>query len=146
MGSRTLRYDPATYFVMSVDLAAVGALHPSEEGHPYLAIMAGSDPPSPGFPVAPITPELLDAGVCLLRLMEHLDEITALAPAYERERSCSASCRDRSTGCCATSPHLTPPARAGNTIWWTRENFASPLRVSDLADMAALNTSAQKLS
>lgn len=38
VGSRTLRYDPATYFVMSVDLPAVGALHPSEEGHPYLAV------------------------------------------------------------------------------------------------------------
>lgn len=32
VGDRTLRYDPATYFVMSVDLPAVRTVHPSVSG------------------------------------------------------------------------------------------------------------------
>lgn len=160
VGSRTLRYDPATYFVMSVDLPAVGALHPSEKGQPYLAVSltltpaiiaslladlpepAGSDPSSPGFSVAPVTPELLDAWVRLLRLMEHPDEIAALAPAYEREilfrvlqGPLGWMLRDIATPDTALS-------RVANTVHWIRENFARPLRVSDLAEMAALSISA----
>lgn len=44
VGDRTFRYDPATYFVMSVDLPAVGSVHPSEEGHPYLAVSLTLEP------------------------------------------------------------------------------------------------------
>jgi len=103
VGDRSFRYDPATYFVMSVDLPAVGSVHPSDKGEPYLALSltlqpsivanlladlpkpAGGALYSPGFSVAPMTPELLDAWLRMLRLMGHPDEIAALAPAYERE-------------------------------------------------------------
>jgi hypothetical protein len=33
---RTLPYDLATYFVMSLDLPAVGSVHPAETGEPIL--------------------------------------------------------------------------------------------------------------
>ena len=36
VGDRTFRYDPATYFVMSVDLPAVGCVRPSETETPIL--------------------------------------------------------------------------------------------------------------
>lgn len=38
VGGTALRYDPATYFVMSVDLLAVGTVHSDADGLPYLAI------------------------------------------------------------------------------------------------------------
>ena len=38
VGDKTLRYDPATYFVMSIDLPAVGLVHPAASGEPYLAM------------------------------------------------------------------------------------------------------------
>ena len=44
VGDRTFRYDPATYFVMSVDLPAVGSVHPSTAGEPYLAVSLTLDP------------------------------------------------------------------------------------------------------
>jgi hypothetical protein len=44
VGDRTLHYDPATYFVMSVDLPAVGAVRPSALGEPYLAVSLTLDP------------------------------------------------------------------------------------------------------
>ncbi|GGF85823.1 AraC family transcriptional regulator [Azorhizobium oxalatiphilum] len=160
VGDRTLRYDPATYFVMSVDLPAVGSVHPSDADEPYLAvsltlepsIVAGllADLPKPaggelyasGFSVASVTPELLDAWLRMLRLMEHPHDIAVLAPAYEREilyrvlqGPLGWMLRDIATPDTALS-------RIGVAIQWIRENFARPLRVEALAQMAALSVSA----
>ncbi|MFT0858701.1 AraC family transcriptional regulator N-terminal domain-containing protein [Ancylobacter sp. G4_0304] len=160
VGDRTFRYDPATYFVMSVDLPAVGSVHASAVGDPYLAVSltlepaivanlladlpkpAGGELYSSGFSVAPVTPELLDAWLRMLRLMERPDEIAALAPAYEREilfrvlqGPLGWMLRDVATPDTALS-------RIGIAIQWIRENFAKPLRVDALAEMAALSVSA----
>jgi hypothetical protein len=34
IGAQTLHYDPATYFVMSIDLPAVGTIHAESTGEP----------------------------------------------------------------------------------------------------------------
>jgi AraC-like DNA-binding protein len=160
VGDRTFRYDPATYFVMSVDLPAVGSVHPSDDGEPYLAISltlkpaivanlladlhkpAGGELYSLGFSVAPVTLELLDAWLRMLRLMERPNDIAALAPAYEREilfrvlqGPLGWMLRDIATPDTALS-------RISVTIQWIRENFAKPMRVEVLAEMAALSISA----
>lgn len=160
VGDRTFRYDPATYFVMSVDLPAVGSVHSTADGDPYLAVSltlepaivanlladlpkpAGGELYSSGFSVAPVTPELLDAWLRMLRLMDRPNEIAALAPAYEREilfrvlqGPLGWMLRDIATPDTALS-------RIGIAIQWIRENFAKPLRVDALAEMAALSVSA----
>ncbi|ATX65561.1 AraC family transcriptional regulator [Roseinatronobacter bogoriensis] len=160
VGNRTFRYDPATYFVMSVNLPAVGSVHPSVEGEPYLAISLTLEPAivanlladlpkpaggklySPGFSVASVTPELLDAWLRMLRLMKRTDEIAAFAPAYERailfrvlQGPLGWMLRDIATPETALS-------RIGIAIQWIRENFAEPMRVETLAEMAALSVSA----
>lgn len=160
VGERRLRYDPATYFVMSVGLPAVGAVHPSKDGAPYLAVNltvrpeiitnllvdlpkpAVTSPGTPGFDIAAVTPELLDAWVRMLRLMERPEDIAALAPAYEREilyrvlqGPLGWLLRDIATPDTALS-------RIDVAIHWIRENFAAPLRVETLAEMAALSASA----
>jgi AraC-like DNA-binding protein len=160
VGDRTLHYDPATYFVMSVDLPAVGAVHPSEKGEPYLAVSLtlqapivanlladlpksiGSGPSGSGFSVAPVTPCLLDAWLRLMRLTKHPDEIAALAPVYEREilfrvlqGPLGWMLRDIAVPDTALS-------RIGVAIRWIRNNFAKSMRVEVLADMAALSESA----
>jgi AraC-like DNA-binding protein len=160
VGDRTFHYDPATYFVMSVDLPAVGAVHPSDAGEPYLAISLTLDPtivgqllsdiPKPaggglfdsGFSVAPVTSELLDAWVRMMRLMGRPDEVAALAPAYEREILFRVlqgphgwMLRDIATPDTALS-------RIGVAIDWIRRNFAEPIKVEALAEMVALSVSA----
>lgn len=160
VGDRSFRYDPATYFVMSVDLPAAGTVHASARGEPYLAVSLTLEPPivanlladlprpaggglySSGFSVAPVTEELLDAWVRMLRLMERPDEIAALAPAYEREilfrvlqGPLGWMLRDIAAPDAALS-------RIGIAIQWIRQNFARPLRVEALAGMAALSVSA----
>lgn len=160
VGDRTFHYDPATYFVMSVDLPAVGSVHPSDDGRPYLAVSLTLDPavvgnllaetqkPSggalyeSGFSVAPTSPELLDAWIRMLRLMEHPEEIAALAPAYEREILFRVL--QGPLGCMLRDIALpeTAISRISIAIRWIRENFARPLRVDDLAAMTALSVSA----
>ncbi|SFQ15506.1 AraC-type DNA-binding protein [Variovorax sp. OK605] len=160
VGNRTLHYDPATYFVMSVDLPAVGVVRPAATGEPYLAVSLTLDPallatlladlPKPagavaqeaGFSVAAVTPELMDAWVRMLRLMERPDDIAALAPAYEREilyRVLQGAngwmLRDIATPDSALS-------RVNLAIQWIRRDFDKPLRVEALADRAAMSASA----
>lgn len=160
VGERTFRYDPATFFVMSVDLPAVGAVHPSAEGAPYLAVSLTLEPaivanlladlPKPtggglyssSFSVAPVTDELLDAWVRMLRLMERPDDVPGLAPAYEREilyRVLQGPLGWMLRDIAAPGTAL---SRIGVTIRWIRENFTTPLRVEALASMAALSISA----
>ncbi|MGV2109417.1 AraC family transcriptional regulator N-terminal domain-containing protein [Agrobacterium vitis] len=160
VGDRTFHYDPATYFVMSVDLPAVGSVHPSTAGEPYLAVSLTLDPtivaglirdlPSKvsgelfgsGFSVAPVNEDFLDAWIRMLRLMERPDEIAALSPAYEREilfrvlqGPLGWMLRD------IASPD-TALSRISVAINWIRQNFAETIRVEALAEMAALSVSA----
>ncbi|MDI3354808.1 AraC family transcriptional regulator [Pseudomonas sp. UYIF39] len=160
IGDRTLRYDPATYFVMSIELPAVGQVHPAASGEPYLAVSLTLDPtvlatlladlPKPighydkeaGFSVAAVTPDLLDAWVRLLRLMGRPEEIAALAPAYEREILYRV----------LQGPHgwmlrdIAAPdsamARVSLAIQYIRRDFAKPIRVETLAQQAAMSVSA----
>jgi len=160
VGERTLHYDPATYFVMSVDLPAIGSVHPAATGEPYLAVSLTLDPaiaaaliqdaapqtggmqPGSGFSVAPVNRELLDAWVRMLRLIDRPDEIPVLAPAYEREilfrvlqGPLGWMLRD------IASPD-TALSRISVAINWIRRNFSQPMRVEALAEMAALSVSA----
>ncbi|NYH12281.1 AraC family transcriptional regulator [Pseudomonas moraviensis] len=160
IADRTLHYDPATYFVMSIDLPAVGQVHPSADGEPYLAISLTLDPvvlttlladlPKPlgqheqdsGFSVAAVTPELMDAWVRMLRLMGRPEEIAALASVYEREILYRV----------LQGPHgwmlrdIAAPdsamARVNLAIQHIRQDFAEPIRVDALAQLASMSVSA----
>ncbi|TPG80226.1 AraC family transcriptional regulator [Pseudomonas mandelii] len=159
IGDRTLHYDPATYFVMSIELPAVGQVHPASSGEPYLAVSLTLDPavlatlladlPKPighydkeaGFSVAAVTPDLMDAWVRLLRLMGRPEDIAALAPAYEREILYRV----------LQGPHgwmlrdIAAPdsamARVSLAIQYIRRDFAKPIRVETLAQQAAMSVS-----
>lgn len=164
VGAHTLHYDPASYFLMSVDLPAVGAVHAALDGAPYLAVSltlkpatiagllgdlpdpaAGAAPSLPkdhGFSVAAVTTELMDAWVRMLTLIERPADIPALAPAYEREilyrllqGPHGRMLRDIAT------PDTTL-ARLNNAIQCIRRDFAQPLSVNALAEMAAMSPSA----
>ena len=160
VGTRSLFYDPATYFIMSVELPAVGTVRNSTSGEPYLAISLTLDPlvlagllaELPGgsargdqdrsFSVSTVTPQLLDAWVRMMRLMKHPAEVPALAPAYEREilfrvlqGPMGWMLRDMAT------PE-TALARVNGVIQHIRREYAQPLRVDDLAEQAAMSVSA----
>jgi len=160
VGDRTLRYDPATYFVMSIELPAIGTVHPAATGEPYLAVSLTLDPvilatlladlpepasrhdSDPGFSVAAVTPELMDAWVRMLRLMGDPDGITALAPAYEREILFRVLQGPHGWMLREIAAPDTAMARVNKAIQWIRRDFAQPLRVEQLAQRAAMSVSA----
>jgi len=160
VGDRTLRYDPATYFVMSIELPAVGTVHPTATGEPYLALSLTLDPavlamlltdlPSParhneadaGFSVAATTPALMDAWLRMLRLMGKPDEIAALAPVYEREILYRVLQGPHGWMLRDIAAPDTTMARVSQAIQWIRRDFAEPIRVETLAQKAAMSVSA----
>jgi AraC-like DNA-binding protein len=160
VGDRTLRYDPATYFVMSIELPAVGSVHPAVSGEPYLAVSLTLNPavlttlladlpgPSerhehePGFSVAAVTPELMDAWVRMLRLMDNPEAIAALAPAYEREILYRVLQGPHGWMLREIAAPDTAMARVNLAIQWIRRDFAEPIRVESLAHKAAMSVSA----
>lgn len=160
VGERILHYCPANYFVMSIDLPAIGTVWPAETGEPYLAVAltidrailsglladlpeaAAGESVRAGFSVAAVTEELMDAWVRILRLMHKPADIAALAPVYEREilfrvlqGPHGAMLRDIAT------PD-TAMARVNRAIDLIRREFAAPLRVETLADQASMSVSA----
>lgn len=161
VGGRTLNYNPATYFVMSVDLPAVGNVFPDNVTNaPYLAVSLTPKPEiiadlldkipgtgdaylyHSGFSVAPVTRELLDAWIRMLSLVRKPDEIAALAPAYEREilfRVLQGPLGWMLREIATPETHL---ARIYKVINWIKTNYTQAIRVEDLAEMAALSVSA----
>jgi AraC-like DNA-binding protein len=163
VGGKTLHYDPATYFVMSVDLPAIGAVHPASTGEPYLAVSLTLEPeilsallcdttdaitgrvePSSqteAFNVAAVTPDLMDAWVRMLRLMERPTEIAALAPVYEREILYRVLQGPQG---CMLRQLATPDsalARISSAIQRIRRDFSKPLRIAALAEQVAMSES-----
>ncbi len=160
VGDRMLQYDPATYFVMSIELPAVGNVHPASTGEPYLAVSLTLDPavlttlladlPNPtrhheqnaGFSVAAVTPELMDAWVRMLRLMDRPDDIAALAPVYEREILYRILQGPHGWMLREIAATDTAMARVSRAIQRIRRDFAEPIRVETLAQYAAMSVSA----
>ena len=160
VGSQTLHYDPATYFVMSVDLPAAGVVRSSGSGAPYLAVSLTLDPAlianlfadlphtagairrDTGFSVAPVTAELLDAWLRMLRLMNHPSDIPALAPAYEREILYRVLQGPMGWMLNDIATPDTALSRINRVIQRIRRDYACTLRMEELAEEAVMSVSA----
>ncbi|NIJ91525.1 AraC-like DNA-binding protein [Xanthomonas campestris] len=163
VGGKTLHYDPATYFIMSVDLPAVGAVHPASTGEPYLAVsltldanvvsalLCDTTAPANGcgepssqteaFNVAAVTPDLMDAWVRMLRLMERPNEIPALAPAYEREILYRVLQGPQGYMLRQLATPDSALARISSAIQRIRRDYSKPLRIASLAEQVAMSES-----
>jgi AraC-like DNA-binding protein len=160
VGDRALDYDPATYFVMSVDMPAAGMVRPAADGAPYLAVAltlnpavladlfsALPDPVTPAtteraFSVAPVTPELLDAWLRMLRLMDRPVDIPVLAPVFEREILYRVLQGPMGWMLRNLAMPDTTLARINKVIQRIRREFTQALAIEVLAEEAAMSASA----
>lgn len=164
VGARTLHYDPATYFVMSVELPAVGTVHPAATGEPYLAVSltldraviagllgdlshSGNDSKrqparTEAFNVAAVTGELMDAWLRLLRLMDKPEDIPALAPVYEREILYRVLQGPQGYMLRQIATPDSMLARINSAIQRIRRDYRKPLRIPALAEQVAMSESA----
>jgi AraC-like DNA-binding protein len=156
IGDQVLRFGSATYFLIPVDVPALGQIRPDRAGSPYLALSLTLDsavisavlaelgdtfpiPPSSGFSVSTITPELVDAWLRMMRLVDRPNEIALMAPMIEREillRVLQGPHGDVLRQIAHADSRLSRVRRA---VDWIRLHYAEPFRVGPLAAMAGMS-------
>ena len=155
IGDRRLRYDPASYFIATVELPASGCVKLDQPNEQYLAVSLDLDSDQlasvlseadvslptaePAFAVNPVTSELLDAWLRLLRLLDAPQDIAVLAPLCEREilyRLLQGPQGAIVRQIARADSRLSQVRRA---IALIRDQFDRPLRVEALAEEAGMS-------
>ncbi|WP_103348319.1 AraC family transcriptional regulator [Amycolatopsis sp. CA-128772] len=157
LGEQVHEYRAGQYLLVGTDLPVTGHFVGATPRTPALGLglalrpaaiaplLLGAPPRTP--PASPIAigdagPELLDAALRLLRLLDHPADAPVLAPLVEREILWRL----------LTGPHgglvrrlgLTGSgaAHVGRAIRWIRHNYAEPMRIGALAHLSGLSASA----
>jgi AraC-like DNA-binding protein len=159
IGNQILRFEPATYFLVPVDVPAIGQIRSERPGSPYLALSLTLDPVAiaamladladtssaqsgTDFSVCAATPELIDAWLRMMRLVDRPNEIAMLAPMIEREilfRVLQGPQGDLLRQIARGDSRLSQIKRA---IDWIRAHYAEPFRVEPLAAMMGMSVAA----
>jgi len=155
IGNRVLRYDPANYFIATVELAACGRIVRASPDQPYLGLSLALDQdglaallpevppcrqaPAAGYGVSPVTPQLLDPWLRLLGLLDLPDDIPVLAPLLGREilyRLLQGPQGGVLRQAALADSRLSQIRRS---LAWIRAHYDQPLRVEALAAQAGMS-------
>ncbi|HEY5711260.1 MAG TPA: AraC family transcriptional regulator [Allosphingosinicella sp.] len=155
IGDLVLRYDPATYFVASIELPVSGCVIEASREKPYVGISLALDrdaiaallPSVPGrasaetagFAVSAVTPALLDPWLRLLGLLDSPHDIPILAPLLEREILYRLLQGPQGALLRQAAREDSRLSQVRQAIGWIREHFDEPLRIEALADLAAMS-------
>lgn len=159
IADRVLRYDPAYYFIASVEVPASGRIVQASPEKPYIGVSMAldreglaallpdaptatgrADAESAGFGVSPVTPLLLDPWLRLLRLLDTPQDIPVLAPLLEREilyRLLQGPQGHVLRQIALTDSRHSQIRRA---IAWIRAHYNEPLRIDTLVGLAGMST------
>jgi AraC-like DNA-binding protein len=163
LGDRVYEYGAGQYLVASVDLPVTGYSVDAAPGRPALAFGMTLEPAAvaelllqvgpgdlqqspgtarPGIAVSDAPDELLDAVVRLLRLLDRPPDRKVMTPLYKREilwRLITGEQGDAVRQLGLADSSLTHIRRA---VRWIRENYASPFRVEEVAQLSRMSVSA----
>lgn len=155
IGDRTLNYDAAHYFIGSIDVPAEIAITEASPEAPYVAarlaidqemladlavdIASDADGETVAFAVETVTPELLDAWHRMLRLLDAPDEIAALAPLVEREILFRILRGPQGVVLRQAARTDSRIAQVRHAIAHLRANFARPVRIEELVEIAGMS-------
>lgn len=156
IGDRALRYNPASYFIYTVETPTISQLVEASVARPYLAIgftldlqavaalLVEHEPAlgGDGFSTSPVNDDLLDALRRIMRLLDRPAEIPVLAAALEREllfRLLQGPQGGKLRQLARADGHL---SHIGEVIAWIRTHCHQPIRVSDLAQIAHMSEAA----
>lgn len=161
LGNETINYGAGDYLLTSLDLPVAWRVVEASLEVPHFCITVAissdkvldlmgrnglSKPVSPsknqrGIVVNVATPELLDAAVRLMRLLDRPADIASLAPLIEQEilyRILTGPAGGQLINIAIADSHGNRVARA---IAWLRENFAGLLRIEELAEHVGMSVS-----
>jgi AraC-like DNA-binding protein len=154
IGSETFRYDPASYFVVSVAVPASGGVAEATRAEPYLAVslvidrtevaalladLPEHDPLSErGFGVSAVTPALLDALGRVVDLLDNPEDVPILAPMLRRELLYRLLQNDDGQ-LRRIAQEDSSAARIARAVGWIRANYDQPLRIDNLARIVGMS-------
>ncbi|WP_049733558.1 AraC family transcriptional regulator [Rhizobium ecuadorense] len=161
LGTELISYGTGDYLLTSLDLPVAWRVTEASPEVPHLCLglaidsekllelLSRIDIPRPaahtdgqrGLVVNVAPPELMDAAVRLLRLLDRPGDIPAMAPLIEQEilyRVLTGPHGARLINIATSDSHSNRIARA---VAWLKENFARPLRIEDLADRVNMSVS-----
>jgi AraC-like DNA-binding protein len=160
LGQNTFTYDESRFLLTSVDLPIISRVVEATEQAPCLALVLKLEMPivrelltreghcltcgasdSPAMATGQLTPEFLGACCRLMDLLNTPQDIPFLTGLIEREiiyriLGGPEGGRLRAIATIGDQSHRTAKA-----IAWIRDNYAKPLRVEDLAQMAGMGVS-----
>jgi AraC-like DNA-binding protein len=160
LGPTTFIYDESRFLLTSVDLPIVSQVIEASEESPFLALALKFEMPvvrellsreeiplpdamadSPAMSTGEITVEFLSACCRLVDLLDNPEDIPFLNGLIQREiiyriLRGPEGARLRAIATLGDQSHRTAKA-----IAWIRTNYAKPLRVEDLAEMAGMGVS-----
>jgi AraC-like DNA-binding protein len=155
IGERNLRYDPASYFIASLEVPASGCIVEATPDHPYIGLALRLDREAlaslitdavlqregdgAGFATNPVTPQLLEPWLRFVRLLDSPSDIRVLAPMIEREilyRLMQGPDGPTLRQIAHADSRLSQVRRA---IGWIRDHYEQPLRVEALAEIAGMS-------
>jgi AraC-like DNA-binding protein len=164
-GNKVYHYDPTSYLVSCLDIPAIAQVVSASTQQPFICLKLELQPSvvyeilqeaSPatdhneesegGFYVEKVTPELADAFARLLRTLQNKNDLKVLSPSIIRE----IHYRLMGSRFGATIRQLgivgSKTQRISKVVEHLRNDYATPLRVPDLARMANMSPSAFHLN
>lgn len=160
LGTTAYVYDPARYLIASVDLPVMGSVIEASESTPYLCLALDLDmtvlsdlalrhslpdesdsAPDPGMALNDTTPELLDAMVRLISLLDSPADIEALAPLVTREILYRLLVDPRNSIVRQLARADSRLSQIAKAISWLREHYGEACRIEDIADLAGMSRS-----
>jgi AraC-like DNA-binding protein len=97
---------------------------------PAMLLAGGKSKP---VAVAEVTPELLDAFLRLVELLDRHEQIPVLAPMIVREIHYHLLCGSQGESLRLFCAVGNPDSRIAQAVSWLRENYREPLRITELA-------------
>ncbi|MBN9222231.1 MAG: AraC family transcriptional regulator [Mesorhizobium sp.] len=158
LGSQIHSYGVGDYLVVSLDLPVVSRVTEASREAPNLGLGLRIEPgglksllgrisvtPAPqdarAVAVNKASPDLLDAVVRLLRLLDQPGDIPALAPLIEQEILYRLATGPFGPALLQIAMLGTPSNRVAQAIDWLGRNFARPLRIEELARHVGMSPS-----
>jgi len=160
LGDTVFVYDRDKYLVVSVDVPVVGQVIEATAEVPYLCLRldldlatlatllldvgaaADSSTPAPALSLSSVTPELVDAVIRLLRLLDSPRDIPVLAPLAEREILFRLLRGDQTAKLREIALADSKLQQINRAIGWIKQNYREPFRIEDLASEARMSASA----
>ena len=161
LGPESYRYGVGDYLVVSLDLPVVSCIVEASPQVPYLGLgmalhperlkealartgvplRAQTSDEMRGVSVNKAPPDLLDACLRRLRLLDRPRDIPAMAPLIEQEILYRLLTGPFGPRLLQIAQNETPGNKVARAIGWLRQNFTQALRIEDLADQVGMSIS-----